>query len=332
MRFPPTLALFSALLLLSLSGCGEFLEPGDGPPPPPLVQKNVFDQELKRTRGEIASLGKSLRGLRRGLANQERRLERARREAQSLTDRLEKGRGEQGASLKKIEGLLGNLRGRIDSLENEVAFLRASGLRAGAAPAPKEEPAPEQPAGVPAQGEGAAVSEAGAPSASSEAAAGTPPPEAPSAGETPGETASIAPAGAPSEDAPPPPPKEKGPEDEYNEALRVLREEKSFPKARLLFRRFISKYAKNDLADDAQYWIGESFYEEKNFERAILSFNKVQVDYANGDKAPDALLKEALSFLRLGDKASARELLGRVAQKYPLSEAAKTALEHLKSL
>jgi tol-pal system protein YbgF len=122
------------------------------------------------------------------------------------------------------------------------------------------------------------------------------------------------------------------PEDEYNEALRILNEEHSYPRARLIFNRFVSKNTTHELADDAQYWIGESYFQEKNFERAILAFNKVQVDYANGDKAPDALLKEALAFLNLGDKASARELLARVIQKYPNSSVAITATERLKSL
>ena len=84
--------------------------------------------------------------------------------------------------------------------------------------------------------------------------------------------------------------------------------------------------------DDAQYLIGESYFEEKSYERAILAFNKVQVDYANGDKAPDSLFKEALSFLNLGDRASARELLERVVQKYPGSEAEQAATKHLNSM
>ena len=45
-----------------------------------------------------------------------------------------------------------------------------------------------------------------------------------------------------------------------------------------------------------------------------------------------ALLKEALAFMNLGDKASARELLGRVVQKYPNSGAAANAAKRLKSL
>jgi tol-pal system protein YbgF len=99
-----------------------------------------------------------------------------------------------------------------------------------------------------------------------------------------------------------------------------------------MFNRFMSKNTTHELADDAQYWIGESYFQEKKFERAILAFNKVQVDYANGDKAPNALFKEALAFLNLGDKASARELFARVIQKYPNSSVAIAATEQLKSL
>jgi tol-pal system protein YbgF len=142
----------------------------------------------------------------------------------------------------------------------------------------------------------------------------------------------IPPAGSPDAPVQPPPVKKLDPDADFNEALRVFRKDRSFPKARLLLNRFISSYPTHDLADDAQYLIGESYFEEKNYERAILAFNKVQVDYANGDKAPDSLFKEALSFLNLGDRASARELLGRVVQKYPGSEAEQAATKHLNSM
>ena len=111
-----------------------------------------------------------------------------------------------------------------------------------------------------------------------------------------------------------------------------MRDERNFSKARGLLNGFISEYPTHELADDAQYWIGQSYYQEKNFERAILAFNKVQVDYANGDKAPEALLLEALSFLNIDDRASARELLGQVIAKYPDSSAASTARKRLDSL
>ena len=131
---------------------------------------------------------------------------------------------------------------------------------------------------------------------------------------------------------PAPAPRPPDPEEDYTQAIRVLRDERNFVKARGLLNGFISKYPTHELADDAQYWIGQSYYREKNFERAILAFNKVQVDYANGDKAPEALLLEALSFLNIDDRASARELLGQVIAKYPDSNAASTARKRLESL
>ena len=129
-----------------------------------------------------------------------------------------------------------------------------------------------------------------------------------------------------------PEPKLPDPEEDYTQAIRVLRDEKSFEKARGLLNGFISKYPTHELADDAQYWIGQSYYQEKNFERAILAFNKVRVDYANGDKAPEALLMEAVSFLNFGDRESAREFLGEVIKKYPDSGAASDARKRLESL
>ena len=136
----------------------------------------------------------------------------------------------------------------------------------------------------------------------------------------------------PPQPAAPPAPKPLDPEEEFNQSLKVIQEEKSYPKARALLSAFIAKFPTHELSDDAQYWIGQTYFEERNYERAILAFNKVQVDYANGDKAPEALLQEGMSFLSLGDKASARELLMRLVQKYPNSEAAKTAEDRLKSI
>jgi tol-pal system protein YbgF len=276
----------------------------------------------------IRSLGATLQGLRRALADQELRLEEARKAIQSLADQLERGQGAQAEEQAKFGSILEGLRERLDSMENELTGLRFSDVRRGkadiGAASGKEKPvgAPvtESHVGLSVASQEFAVSPAGAPSAGI-APVGVARANASASPlmENGAAVAKVTPATDP------------GPEAEFNEALQVLREERQFPRARLLFTRFLSKNPTHDLADDAQYWIGDSYFGERNFERAILAFNKVQVDYANGDKAPDALLKEALSFLRLGDKASAWELFERVAKKYPQSEAGRTALEQLKN-
>ena len=276
----------------------------------------------------IRGLGATLQGLRRTLADQELRLEGARKAIQSLADQLERGQGAQVEEQAKFGNILETLRERLDSMENELANLRFADVRRGRADVGAAS-GKETPVGAP-----ATESHVGLPVASPEFA--VPPVGAPSAGVAPVGVAKVSASVSPLAQsgatvAKVTPPTGPDPEVEFNEALQVLREERQFPRARLLFTRFLSKNPTHELADDAQYWIGESYFGERNFERAILAFNKVQVDYANGDKAPDSLLKEALSFLRLGDKASAQELFERVAKKYPQSEAGRTAREQLKN-
>ena len=53
-----------------------------------------------------------------------------------------------------------------------------------------------------------------------------------------------------------PAPRPPGPEEEFNLANRVLQEERNFEKARSLLKAFIRKNPAQELADDAQYWIG----------------------------------------------------------------------------
>ena len=54
--------------------------------------------------------------------------------------------------------------------------------------------------------------------------------------------------------------------------------------------------------------------------------------YPEGDKIPAALFKQALSFMELGDKTNARNLLKRVIEKYPHSEQAEMAKKKLETI
>jgi len=103
-------------------------------------------------------------------------------------------------------------------------------------------------------------------------------------------------------------------------------------KARDEFTRFVERYPKHDLASNAQYWIGETYYSEKNYEQAILAFQDVIKNYPKKEKAPAALLKQALSFKSLRDVKSARYVLKKLQDDYPRSEEAKKAKELLREL
>jgi tol-pal system protein YbgF len=107
---------------------------------------------------------------------------------------------------------------------------------------------------------------------------------------------------------------------------------KEYAAAREKFRAFLAVYPRGQLSDNAQFWIGESFYSEKNYEKAIIAYDDVLKKFPKGDKVSSALLKQALCWLELGDKTFARSLLKRIIREHPRTQQAKIAKEKLKGI
>ncbi len=84
------------------------------------------------------------------------------------------------------------------------------------------------------------------------------------------------------------------------------------------------------LADDAQFWIGESLYSMEKYEDALLQYDMVAKRYSKGDKVPDALLKEGMAFHKTGDSQTGNLVLQRLIQGYPATEAAAKAKKIVK--
>lgn len=104
------------------------------------------------------------------------------------------------------------------------------------------------------------------------------------------------------------------------------------PVARENFKAFIEQNPQHELAANAHYWIGETYYSEKAYEPAIVSFQDVIKNYPGKEKVPAAMLKQAISFRAINDLKSARFVLKRLAESYPRSEEAKKAKELQKEL
>ncbi len=101
-------------------------------------------------------------------------------------------------------------------------------------------------------------------------------------------------------------------------------------KARQLFQKLIQDHPKSENVDNAQFWIGESYYREKWYERAILEYQAVMEKYPNGNKVPSAMLKQGLALQQIGEKPSARLILQELVKKYPKSSEATIASQKLK--
>ena len=97
-------------------------------------------------------------------------------------------------------------------------------------------------------------------------------------------------------------------------------------------RKFIARYPRHDYADNAQYWLGESFYARQMYREAAVEFRATVAKYPVGNKAPDALLKLAYSLLSMNEAAEAKHMLAELPTTYPRSEASRLATQKLAEL
>ena len=131
---------------------------------------------------------------------------------------------------------------------------------------------------------------------------------------------------------PEPPVKKEPTEKNVYQSSKAAFDKGDFDGARQGFQDFLEKYPKSGNADNAQFWIGETYYREKWYEKAILEYQKVMENYPKGNKVQASLLKQGLAFFNLGDKANSRLILRELVSKYPNSNEAKIAKQKFKEI
>lgn len=117
----------------------------------------------------------------------------------------------------------------------------------------------------------------------------------------------------------------------YEQAKKALNEDK-LVMARDLFNRLIKKYPNSDKVDNAQFWIGESYYRSKWYQKAILEYQKVIENFPKGNKIAGAYLKQGLAFAELGEAENSRIVLKDLIKKFPKSGEALIAKKKIDKL
>ena len=98
------------------------------------------------------------------------------------------------------------------------------------------------------------------------------------------------------------------------------------------FKQYLASYPTSDLADNAQYWLGEAYYVTRDYDNAAVAFRAVGERWPNSRKSADALLKLGFTQYELKHYSEARVTLTQVTQRYPDTDAARLAAERLKRL
>ena len=116
--------------------------------------------------------------------------------------------------------------------------------------------------------------------------------------------------------------------DNYQAAFELLKEQR-YEQAAMAFQQFLVSFPESQLADNALYWLAESYYVTGQFEDALTQFQGVISRFPRSRKVPDALLKIGYSNYELQRWDSARGALGRVQADYPDTTAARLAEQRL---
>lgn len=98
------------------------------------------------------------------------------------------------------------------------------------------------------------------------------------------------------------------------------------------FKDFLKTYPQSELAANAQYWIGYSYYSLKDYGTALAQQQKLVATYPASPKVPDALLNVAACEIALGKPEAARKTLKGIVAKYPGTQAATLASRRLATL
>ena len=144
--------------------------------------------------------------------------------------------------------------------------------------------------------------------------------------------ARIAPTASATDEAIPPPPPESprivaavdpAPtkatvKDQYSDAHGLLQAGK-FGAAREAFAAFIEAHPKDDLTDNAYYWLGESYFSSKNYKSAARIYARGFDRFPKADKAPALLLKLAAALAKSNEKSDACKIFKNFAKAVPKS-------------
>jgi tol-pal system protein YbgF len=115
---------------------------------------------------------------------------------------------------------------------------------------------------------------------------------------------------------------------QYRNAL-VLYGKNRWADARNVFQQVFDAEPSGELADNALFWIGETYYAAGDYTNAMRYYGRVTKEYPNENKAPDALFKMGLAYVKTGDLAMARKTFEETLSRYPYATSAASAKAEL---
>lgn len=106
----------------------------------------------------------------------------------------------------------------------------------------------------------------------------------------------------------------------------------SYAQALAGFKRFLAADPNPNYVDNGLYWIGECHYGLGDYKQATTYFTRVMREQPDGNKVPDSMLKMSLAYERMDNLSRTRELLEKLADRYPTTHAGRLGAQKLAEL
>lgn len=271
------------------------------------VRMQQFSQQLSQMQGQIEQLGIKVDDL-------SSRLDRMQKDTEFRLGQLEQGGG----------GAAGAMAGAAPAVPSSAAAAaQAAGVGAAETPAPLPQTADQMTAaggGLQGpEGTNQQLPQPTAPGTLGTIAANTPLPQAPegaadaaaAAAAAQTQTAAVTNQDPSSIQLP-----GNSPQEQYEYATGLL-QRGAYPEAGLAFKAFVTQHPKDQLAGNAQYWLGETYYAQSDYKNAAIAFAEGYQKYPKSSKAPDNLLKLGMSLGQTGRKADACTAFKQLASQFP---------------
>jgi tol-pal system protein YbgF len=117
----------------------------------------------------------------------------------------------------------------------------------------------------------------------------------------------------------------------YEAAFNLLKDGQ-YDRAIVAFQKFLTAYPDSQLAENAQYWLGEANYVNKAFSDAQAAFQRVVDKYPQSRKRPDAMLKIGYCQYELKQWDAAKATLSQVVAQFADTPAGHLAQQRLERM
>lgn len=95
------------------------------------------------------------------------------------------------------------------------------------------------------------------------------------------------------------------------------------------FKYYLDNFPSSDLADDAQFWLGEILFAQQDYTGAIEEFRKTIVNFSKSDRIPATLLKMGHCYANIGNSQASKQHYQILIDRFPNTEEARLARSKL---